>query len=489
MTRKSPPLLEGTVLLQLRRQAGWTQRRLERAAGLSRGTLTLYEKGKRTIPRPLLNRIALTLGHTVEAVDRALVGLAQIPAPETPGAETPASLSSAERSVVEAAAGQTARRAAETVRAGLSLRLVQDRLRRERQTAGKLWEQLCRLPTHQARRDRVASDPRFRLWALCERLCDESIHAAAHDADQARELADLALKVAEGTSGSNPWRCRLQGYALAFVGNSLRVGGDLLAADAAFHRSGEFWEAGDAATPTPLDGGRILDLKASLRRYQGRFDEALALHSTVLQEAHLPAKKACTLLNVAAVLELQGAYEEALATLNGTEIWTIEAKEPRLTWILAFSRTANLCHLEQFEAASQALSLVQRLTLDLGNELDSVRVSWLSARVAAGLGREEEAAARLAEVRQEFARRNIAFDAALAALELAALELDRGQAQAVRILAQSAAPTFAAQSIPCELLASLRVFWQAAKREAATAEAARRLFLQLWRTGNARSPS
>ena len=488
MSRKSPPPLESTVLLQLRRQAGWTQRRLERKAGLSRGTLTLYENGKRTIARTLLNRLALTLGHPVDAVDRALAGLAQIPASETPGAVTPASLRPDERFAVEVAAGQAARRAAETVRTGLSRRLVQERLRRERQTAGKLWEKLRPLP-HSARRDRITSDPRFHLWALCERLCDESIRAAPHDAEQARELAELALQVAEGAPGSNPWRCRLQGYALAFVGNSLRVGGDLLSADAAFYRSGEFWEAGDAAETAPLHGGRILDLKASLRRYQGRFDEALALHSAALQEAHCPAKKARTLLKVAAVLELQGAYEEALATLNDSEIWVSAANEPRLIWILAFSRTANLCHLEQFDAASQVLGLVQRLSLDLGNELDSLRVSWLSARVAAGLGREEEASARLAEVWQEFLRRNIAFDAALVALELAALELDRGQGQAVRILSQSAAPIFAAQIIPRELLASLRVFWRAAKREAATAEAARRLFLQLWRTGNARDPS
>ena len=489
MSRESPPPLEGTVLLELRRQAGWTQRRLEQNAGLSRGTLTLYESGKRKIARPLLNRLALALGHPVEAVDRAIAGLAQIPAPATSsGAETPASLCPNERLVIEAAAGQAAQRAAETVRTGLGLRLVQDRLRRERQAAGKLWEQLSRLPS-QARRNRVASDSSFHHWALCERLCDESVGAAPHDADQARELAELAGLVAEEAPGSSPWRCRLQGYALAFLGNSLRVGGDLLSADVAFHRSSEFWEAGDSAAPAPLNEGRILDLMASLRRYQGRFDEALALHSAVLQGVHHPATKARTLLNVAAVLELKGAYEEALETLKRTETWVSEANEPRLVRILEFSRTANLCHLDQFDDAAQALGLVQRLTLDLGNELDSVRVSWLSARVAAGLGRREEASARLTEVWQEFARRNIAFDAALVALELAALELDRGQAQAVRILAQSAAPTFAAQIIPRELLASVRVFWRAAEREAATAETARRLFFQLWRTGNARSPT
>lgn len=486
MSRESPPPLEGTALLELRRQARWTQRRLEREAGLSRGTLSLYESGKRKIARPLLNRLARTLGHPVEAVDRAIAGLAQIPAPEPSGAETPASLCPNERLVIEAAAGQAAQRAAETVRAGLGLRLVQDRLRRERRTAGKLWEQLSRLPTFAARRARVASDPVFRRWALCERLCDESDRAAAHDAGEARELAELALQVAELTPGSDPWRCRLQGYALAFVGNSLRVGGDLLSADSAFHRSSEFWEAGDAAAPAPLDGSLVLDLKASLRRQQGREDEALTLLRDAL-EAALTTKRQCDILFARSlVFTRMERFEDALADLQLVRSLISETENDRQRWLLECNYALNLSHLGRFKEAEQRLGEIQMLTLDIGQDLARLRLRWLESRIAAGLGKEEESAEALTEVWKGFADRGITFDAAVATLELAALELDRGHTAKVKTLAGLAAEVFVAQVIPRELFTSVRLFWEAAKREAATATSARRLFLDLQRFGQLR---
>lgn len=487
MSRESPPPLEGTALLELRRQARWTQRRLEREAGLSRGTLSLYESGKRKIARPLLNRLARTLGHPVEAVDRAIAGLAQIPAPEPSGAETPASLCPNERLVIEAAAGQAAQRAAETVRAGLGLRLVQDRLRRERQAAGKLWEQLSRLPTHQARRDRVASDPRFRLWALSERLCEESIGAAPHDANQARELAELALQVAEGAPGGNPWRCRLQGYALAFLGNALRVGGDLLSADAAFHRSSEFWEAGDTAVISPLDGSRVLDLKASLRRQQQGCDaEALALLREAYEVAPTKSRRYDILLARSLVFAREEQFENALKDLDQARSLMPHIAPPRQRWLLECNYALNLWHLGRFKDAEQRLGEIQTLTLDIGQDLAQLRLRWLEARIAMGLGREDDGAEALTEVWKGFADRGITFDAAVATLELAALELERGHTAQVKTLAGLAAEVFVAQVIPRELFASVRLFWEAAKREAATATTARRLFLDLQRLGQLR---
>ncbi len=416
MTGKSPTL-EGTALLQLRHRSGWTQRRLERTEGLSRGTVSLYEVGTRAIGRPLLNRLAITLGHSIEEVDRILAALVQIHSSDAPEALTPASLRPGERRTVEAAAGRAARCAADLVRAEAGRRLIEDRLRREREAAGRMWTTLQSLPTHAARQNRVIQDSRFHQWAVCERLCEESTRAAAHDADSARELAELALRVAELSAGPSAWRCKLQGYAWAFVGNAVRVGGDLLSANKAFRRSGEFWEAGSSVPDAPLDGGRILQLEASLRRYQGRFEEAHALLSTALREARPPAKRARILLNLAALLELQGAYGKALAILGEAESLTAEAGEPRLVFILEFSRTANLCHVGEFDVASKVLGLVQRLSRELRNQLDALRVSWLAARVAAGLGRSEEAVERLAKISQEFAQRNIGYDAALAETE------------------------------------------------------------------------
>ncbi len=82
-----------------------------------------------------------------------------------------------------------------------------------------------------------------------------------------------------------------------------------------------------------------------------------------------------------------------------------------------------------------------------------------------------------------FARRKLWFEAALAALELASIELERGRTREVKLLALSSAPVFAAQKFPDELLASLTLFWEAARREAASAESARMLLKELRRAG------
>jgi hypothetical protein len=384
---------------------------------LSRGTLSLYETGKRSIGRPLLNRLAVTLGYSKEDVDRALTALARIPGQETPLALTPASLLPHEHRAAEAAA----ERAAVRVRLGVGTRLIEARLRSERLEAASLWDQFRKLSTFRACRDRIDADPRFRSWALCERLCDESSHAAARDVGTSRALARLALKVAEKTSGSEPWQCRVQGYAWAFVANSLRVGGDFSAAEKAFLHSREFWKEAEPTASAPFDGGRILRMTAILRKIQGRFGEAQVLLLASEQSADLPEKLAPLRLDLASLFAHQGKFEESLATLISAESIVAEAGHPRLRLILEFSRTTNLCHLGQFGDAARVLGSVQRSALDLGNELDTLRVSWLSARVTAGFGRKSEAIARLAKVRQAFLRRNLAHDANLATLEISEL--------------------------------------------------------------------
>jgi hypothetical protein len=68
-------------------------------------------------------------------------------------------------------------------------------------------------------------------------------------------------------------------------------------------------------------------------------------------------------------------------------------------------------------------------------------------------------------------------------LELAGVELDRGMAREVKGLAAASAHVFSAQALPAELLASIQLFWQAARQEAASAEEARELARRMRRSG------
>jgi hypothetical protein len=67
------------------------------------------------------------------------------------------------------------------------------------------------------------------------------------------------------------------------------------------------------------------------------------------------------------------------------------------------------------------------------------------------------------------------FDYALVSLELSVLLLERNRTAEVRALAEEMLPIFRTQSVEQETLAALRLFCDAAQREAATTELARRL--------------
>src|SRR5947209_6314727 len=157
-------------------------------------------------------------------------------------------------------------------------------VRTARRAAVRLWRRL-RVATPAQRRLLVEKAREAQTWAVGERLCAESVKAAAHDADLALELATLARRAAELAPAAEPWRWALLGYVLAFLGNALRVGGDLRGADAAFEEANRLWEAGAVAGPGPLAAWQLPNLEASLRTAQRRWPQALELLDRALAEA------------------------------------------------------------------------------------------------------------------------------------------------------------------------------------------------------------
>ena len=314
-----------------------------------------------------------------------------------------------------------------------------------------------------------------KTWRFVELLCHESEAVAAAETGRALKLAELALRVAERAPGKGARRSKLEANVWIFLGNARRVNGELPTAEAAFTRARELWAAWTGPTPIPLAAWRLPDGQASLRRHQGRFAEALVLHGEAL--AASPEAAGRILLNTAFTLEQQGEPERALATLHEAELRIDAAREPRLLCVLHFNRLVNLCNLRRYAEAAELLPAVQAMAL--GRPLDEVRVRWLGAKIDAGLGRRTEAAAALDQVRREFLDRRIAFDAAVASLELAVLYLEDGRSAEVKTLAAELAPIFAAQNVARETLASLKLFCEAVRQETATAELARRCLKEM----------
>ncbi|HYG63655.1 MAG TPA: hypothetical protein VEL74_13825 [Thermoanaerobaculia bacterium] len=101
--------------------------------------------------------------------------------------------------------------------------------------------------------------------------------------------------------------------------------------------------------------------------------------------------------------------------------------------------------------------------------------------MAAGLGWTQEALGHLEAVREEFLRRNIAYDTALVTLEIAGLYLLEGRTAEVKALACELVTLFQAQKVHRETLAAVQLFHKAAERETVTREAVRQLLTYLQR--------
>lgn len=459
----------------LRRMRGWTQGDLAQAAGISSNVLSGYESGFRPLSRHRLEKLASFMEYDVDVVDTALIFTEAIHSavvpPASPSLVEP---SMAERQRIARIVATVAHRTMQEVHDHLFLSLRDQRVEEHRREAGELWEELRRLPA----RDRVArveAEPGFQTWALCERLCAESEKAAGDHAGRALELAELALRVATLLSGAEAWRSRVQGYAWAFVGNARRVASRLDAAEEAFERSRELWQAGGDAEAGVLDETRVLDLEASLRRDQRRLPEALALLDRALEvNAGVDATERI-LLKKASTQEQMGNHEAAIATLQAAAPLMDGEREPRRLFALRFNLAVNLEHLDRHAEAETLLPEVRELAVRMGNALDLVRVVWLEGRVAAGSGRREDAVLAFEQAQRAFTAREIAYDAALVSLDLAVLHLEEGRTREVRSLARQMMWIFTSQKIHREALAALRLFCEAAEREQATAALARRV--------------
>jgi tetratricopeptide (TPR) repeat protein len=478
MPRPAPPPLS-LVLATLRKSRGWTGHDLAAASGTSAKMISLYERGARKLSRGRLETLVGAMGFDGAAIDLFLLSVnwnaeATEAAPRSPVDPTPDDL----RWVRQLAArlGVTAMDATEEHMLG---RLRAHRARRDRRKAAGLWERLATVTPAQ-RRLLVEGSQEFQLWSLAERLCHESMEAASDRADQALELARLAHRVAELEASSAAWRSRLEGYALGFLANARRVGGDLPEAEETFDHAWKLWKAGAGADPHLLAEWRLFDLEGSLRRDQRRFREALNRLDCALADAPRQAAGRI-LMNKAFTLEQMGEAELAIEALREAAPLVDGHREPRLPCILRFNLIVNLCHLGRYAEAEALLPEVQELAVALRRGLDLVRFVWLKGKVAAGLGRSEEARAAFEQARRDFTAREMAYDCALVTLELAALLLEQGHARKVRALAEEMLWIFRAQKVHREALAALQVFCDAARREDASAELARRVVLFLHR--------
>jgi tetratricopeptide (TPR) repeat protein len=317
----------------------------------------------------------------------------------------------------------------------------------------------------------------YQSWVLVEGCCAASEEEASRSLQSAADWARVALVIAKCMSGPLGWRDRVRAYALAHWANVLRVRGKLKTAETCLEKARRLWAAG--ADPSGLlDPGRLLDLEGSLRRDQRRFDEALDLFQQAEPVSRFPER---VLLKKGFTYEVMGDYRRAIATLLEAEPLVERRGDTRLIYMLRFNLATNYCHLGRYAKAAELVHQVRELVVQRDDRIEANRVIWLEGRILAGLGHPEEARRLLAEARQRFAAEKMFYDVALALLDEAGLLLDQGRTGEVKVLTLELTEVFQSKGVHREALAALRLFQEAAEREAATAELARRVLRYLFR--------
>jgi transcriptional regulator with XRE-family HTH domain len=471
---------EALALLYLREAHGWTQTELAKAKGhSSHRVISRYENGAKPLSRAELHDMAALMGFSRDAVEALLFIHSLVSPPDPPDDGSPVALTPEELQRIDHAVLLDGWTRATELRARLIEEKKGNKAEAARLKAEELWARLKPLPPS-ARRELIGDSPAFWNWALAERLCDESRRRAADSPLEALAVAELAIWTAERTIiGAETWHDRLRGYALAHKANALRVSSDHATADSAFARSWALWQP-SAGPESVLPEWRLYSMESSLRRDERRFAEALDLLDRARDAARgVSLAEAVILLEREFILEQMGDLSGALSALAEATPRAEASGDPYLLFALHFKTANHLCHLERYREAAQCLPQVRNLAERLGNELDLVRVLWLSSRIAAGQGKREEALTGLEQVRREFSIRGIPYEAALSALDLAVLHLQAGSTGKVKALAREMAPVFESRGVAREALASLSLFLEAAQQETATVELASRAILDL----------
>src|SRR5688500_8859267 len=122
----------------------------------------------------------------------------------------------------------------------------------------------------------------------------------------------------------------------------------------------------------------------------------------------------------------------------------------------------------QPERARRVLTEARPMYERFRDKIVSMKLRWLEAGIARASGDNASAEKALIEARDAFLAHDIPYEAALVALELAALYLEQGRTGDVKRLVAEMVPIFEALEVQPETFAALILFRQAVEREMVT---------------------
>ncbi|HEX5718600.1 MAG TPA: hypothetical protein VF179_20740 [Thermoanaerobaculia bacterium] len=323
-----------------------------------------------------------------------------------------------------------------------------------------------------------------RDWERCEQILARCRELRQGEPEARVTAASLAVGLAEGISPDlrGPHQLAdLQARTWAERGNARRVADDLPGAEADLAHG---LERAGQGTGDPRLLARLLDLTASLRTDQRRFDEAAQLLDWVygihrdLGEGHEAGRALISKSNAAAyALDIDTAVR-----LLGEGLALIDAeRDPKLVLAAVHNLLSHLVDGGQIAEAKRVLDESRALYSAHGGLLERLKGGWLEGRIALALADPAEAERSFQEVRSGFAQAGIPYDMALVSLDLAALWLEQGRTREIQALLGETVAIFEARGIRREAIAALLMLQEAIERESVTASLLRTVASELQR--------
>lgn len=324
------------------------------------------------------------------------------------------------------------------------------------------------------RRELLDTDPdRFRVSFLVDELLKRCEEQVTQDAARALELAELAvdvsLRVDREASSSLSWYSRAR--AEAYRGNCLRLTEEPQAAHEAFRHAHKLYRR--AKAPNPEVEAELKSLEASLAIDQRRFEEAeelLARSLSLYRELNLDHRVALTLIKRAHLASQRFEPAAGLDDLHEAAALLDPDEDSRHYLMVCFNLVLSALESGDIELARRYYDEHRELLESRSEPWFALRLLWLRAKMARAQAEPDTASELYRRARQGFLDEGLGYDAALVSVELASLQLELGDTQAVQQLAGEMLPIFQAQDVHREALAALVLFQQAVQTEELTGE-------------------